>query len=204
MRRALLILLAALLLPGEALAVKSVSTLPTFGPLAQSTAPPSRPEPSDRQQRERALDGLRRDQRSGKAAVFMTMVFPGWGQLYADSPFWATAAFGAQMWFLGNFLMEARRVERHSVRRDREAVGTSFRSFRDSYVEEHRERSRDFVWWSVAGFFVISLDAYVSVELADFDAPDPPTPDLDKDWDRGLGTDDDAGEGVALRLDFDF
>lgn len=196
MRRALL-LLFVILLPVEAFAVSSASSLPTFGTLGQATAPPDPPPPDARTQ---ALDGLRRDQRSGRAAVFMSMVFPGWGQLYADSPFWATAAFGAQMWMLGNILMEARRVERHSVRRDREEEGSSFRSFRDTYVVEHRERSRDYVWWSAAGFLIVSLDAYVSVELADFDAPDPPTPDLDRDW----NTPDDAGEGVALRLDFDF
>lgn len=201
MRRAVLVLMALLMIPGQALAVQSVSSLPTFGALAQSTAPAERPEEaSPRDRREDALEGLRRNQRSGKAAVFMSLAFPGWGQLYADSPFWATAAFGAQMWFLGNILMEARRVERHSVRRDREAEGSSARLFRDNYVVEHRERSRDFVWWSAAGFLIVSLDAYVSVELADFDSPDPPTPDLDKEWDDGT----DAGEGVALRLDFNF
>ena len=187
------------MLPVRAFAVGSASSLPTFGPLAQQTAPPAI-ETTPREQRERALDELRRAERSGRTAVFMTMVFPGWGQLYADSPFWATAAFGAQMYFLGSILMEARRVDRASVRRDRAPEGSTERVFRDDYVVEHRERSRDFVWWSAAGFLIVALDAYVSVELADFDDPYPPTPDLDREWDDT----DDAGDGVALQLDFDF
>ena len=38
------------------------------------------------------LDRLRAEHRSARKAVVMSMVFPGWGQLYADSPFWASLA----------------------------------------------------------------------------------------------------------------
>jgi len=146
------------------------------------------------------LDGLREAQRSSTAAIFMSLVVPGWGQLYADVPFWGTVAFATQMYFLGSILMESRRVERQSVRRDREAIGSTFRAARDEYVTEHRERARDFVWWSAAGFLIVALDAYVSVELAGFDDDDPPTPDLDREWTRSGG----SGDGFALRLNFDF
>ncbi len=167
------------------------------------TTDPEAPDPSEaaeRARRERALDGLREANRSSKAAIFMSLVFPGWGQLYADVPFWGTVAFATQMYFLGSIAMELRRVERQSVRRDREEPGTTFRLARDEYVTEHRERARDFVWWSAAGFLIVALDAYVSVELAGFDDDDPPTPDLDREWTR----DGDSGDGLALRLNFDF
>ena len=170
--------------------------------LAAGPADPGATEvtPVERARREAALDGLRRQERSAAAAIWMTMVFPGWGQLYADSPFWGTVAFGAQMYFLGNILVEAKRAERHDVQRNREEVGSVFRTARDAYVVEHRERSRDFVWWSAAGFLIVALDAYVSVSLADFDDPYPPTPDLDREWSRT----GDSGEGLAVRLNFDF
>jgi hypothetical protein len=56
------------------------------------------------------------------------------------------------------------------------------------------------MWWAAAGYFVIALDSYVSIELADFDDPGVPMPDLDKQWMRQ----ESSGEGVALRLNFGF
>ena len=138
----------------------------------------------------------------------MTMIVPGWGQLYADSPFWGLVAFGAQMYFLGSILLEDQRVDRATVRRDDldpadfpdDQEFQQAYDFYDGLVTEHRERRRDFVWWSAAGYFVIALDAYVSVSLADFDDPGVPTPDLDK----GLEPTRPYGEGIALRLNFAF
>jgi hypothetical protein len=172
----------------------------TPDPPTTDTEAPDPSEAAERARRERALDGLREANRSSKAAIFMSLVFPGWGQLYADVPFWGTVAFATQMYFVGSIVMELRRVERQSIRRDREEPGTTFRIARDEYVTEHRERARDFVWWSAAGFLIVALDAYVSVELAGFDDDDPPTPDLDREWTEG----GESGDGVALRLNFDF
>jgi hypothetical protein len=130
----------------------------------------------------------------------MTMVVPGWGQLYADSPFWGIVAFGVQMFYVGSIVLEGERMDRARVDRDRFEPGTEDYLFRDELVTEHRERRRDFMWWAAAGYFVIALDSYVSIELADFDDPGVPMPDLDKQWMRQ----EPSGEGVALRLNFGF
>jgi hypothetical protein len=153
-----------------------------------------------RAEREEALAPLREEHRSAKSALAMTAAFPGWGQLYADTPFWGVVAFGVEMFYLGNILMESRRVERERVRRDALPLGSPERDLRDELVNEHKERARDYVWWASGGMLVVALDAFVSVELADFDSGDPPTPDLDRDW-LEPGS---AGEGVALRLNFSF
>ena len=150
--------------------------------------------------RAQALENLRGDQRSARNAILMTAVVPGWGQLYADAPFWSALAFGVQMYYLGSILMENRRVERQRVLRDAEEPGSAVRETRSQLVDEHKERIRDAVWWASGALLIISLDAYVSVELADFDSPDPPTPDLDRQWDE----DGASGAGVALRLNFGF
>ena len=91
-------------------------------------------------------------------------------------------------------------TDRARVERDQFEEGTEDWIFRDNLVTEHRERRRDFVWWSAAGYFVIALDAYVSVSLADFDDPGVPTPDLD----RELEPIRPYGEGIALGLNFGF
>ncbi len=153
-----------------------------------------------RVEREEALAPLRAEHRSARAAVAMTPLFPGWGQLYADTPFWGVVAFAAEMYYLGNILMEFRRVERERVRRDALEEGSPERALRDMLVNEHKERVRDYLWWSAGGLLIVSLDAFVSVELAEFDSGDPPTPDLDREWSEPGS----AGEGVALRLHFSF
>jgi hypothetical protein len=150
--------------------------------------------------REEALAPLRAEHRSAKAALAMSPVFPGWGELYADSPFWGVVAFSAEMYYLGNILMELRRTERERVRRDREEPGSPERELRDQLVHEHSERARDYIWWASGGMLIVALDAYVSVELADFDSPYPPTPDLDRPW-KEPGS---PGAGMALRLHFSF
>lgn len=147
-----------------------------------------------------SLEPIRRAHRSAKLGVAMTMAVPGWGQLYADSPFWGLVAFGTQMFYLGSILLEDQRTDRARVERDRYEPGTPEYEFRDGLVTEHRERRRDFVWWAAAGYFVIALDSYVSVSLADFDDPGVPVPDLDRDWDEPAS----SGAGVALRVDFGF
>lgn len=181
-------------------------SIPTAAPSVTAPARPVARPPAASGERERAqaLERLRRDNRSAKTAIFMSAVVPGWGQLYADSPFWSVVAFAVQMYYVGNIVMEGRRAERESVRRDREEPDSALREARTLLVTEHRERARDYVWWGAGGLLIIALDAYVSVELADFDNPYPPTPDLDKEWDREDEESSPAGAGLAVRLDFAF
>lgn len=185
---------AAALLAQAAPDSGSVEVTPRGGELRtrgeQRTAPPAATDP---------LEGIRAAQRSRRAAVAMTAVVPGWGQLYADTPFWGAVGFGVQMFYLGNIVMERRRVEREKVARDLE-TDPDRRELRTLLVAEHRERARDFSWWAGGAFLVLALDAWVSVELADFDDPGVPTPDLDAPW--ALGAADGVQPLLALDLRF--
>ncbi len=147
-----------------------------------------------------AVDTTRFEARSTTAAVLMSVPLPGWGQFYGDAPFWGVVAFGAQMWFYGNIAMQLRRQERQRVARDQAPLGSAEREVRDALVTEHSERARDFIWWAAGSLLLVSLDAYVSVQLVDFDSPIPPTPDLE----RGLGAELDHGGVVALTLQLPF
>jgi len=160
------------------------------------TQPDTRPLPPP----DDGLDEIRYAHRSTTAAVLMTVPFPGWGQFYGESPFWGAVAFSVQMWFYGNILLELRRGERQRVARDGSEPDSAEREFRDALADEHGERARDYVWWAAGSVLLVSLDAYVSVQLVDFDAPNPPTPDLD----RGPGSSGGNGGGLALTLQLPF
>ena len=178
-----------------------LATVMLIGTRATAQEQPAGPEPAPAELTPaESLDPIRGAQRSARLGVGMTMVVPGWGQLDADSPFWGVVAFGVQMFYVGSIVMEGQRMDRARVDRDRFEPGTEDYLFRDDLVTEHRERRRDFMWWAAAGYFVIALDSYVSIELADFDDPGVPMPDLDQEWTR-QGP---SGEGVALRLNFGF
>jgi hypothetical protein len=148
-------------------------------------------------------------------AIAMSIPVPGWGQLYADAPFWSVVGFAVQSWYLGNVLMERRRLERQKTKlqqlrslADEQIAAGGFASnrvldsiaVREAFVQEHRERARDFLWWGGGAYLLLAFDAFVSVELADFDSPDPPTPDLDRDW----RDDGDDGGGVKLSVNLSF
>lgn len=161
-----------------------------------STQPVPRPLPPAQD----GLDEIRYAHRSTTAAVLMTAPFPGWGQFYGESPFWGAVAFSVQMWFYGHVLLEMRRSERHGVARDQADPGSEEYEFRDALALENRERARDYVWWAAGSLLLVSLDAYVSVQLVDFDNPYPPTPDLD----RSPASTGGNGGGVALTLQLPF
>jgi len=190
MRRLTMVIVLLCMAPGASTQTAFAQTGPS-GPA---------PEPMIEEVQPNSLDPIRRAQRSAKLGVAMTMVVPGWGQLYADSPFWGVVAFGVQMFYVGSIVLEGQRGDRAKVERNQFEPGTPDWEYRDNLVTEHRERARDFAWWAAAGYFVIALDAYVSVSLADFDDPGVPTPDLDRDLASGGA----YGEGIALRLNFGF
>jgi len=194
-----------LFVPSRAIAGEPETATPAVAP-GDSTAAPAAPldlgngpvyPPGSATQ---SPDLTRFAARSTTAAVLMSVPLPGWGQFYGDAPFWGVVAFGAQMWFYGNITMQLRRQERQRVARDQAPLGSAEREVRDGLVTEHSERARDFIWWAAGSLLLVSLDAYVSVQLVDFDSPNPPTPDLE----RGLGAELDRGGVVALTLQLPF
>jgi hypothetical protein len=112
-------------------------------------------------------------------AVLVTPVFPGWGQLYTENSWRAGLAFGVQMLYWSNLLMN----DRKAVRTKQFTQTLEPGAVRDAYalqVEEYRERVRDFAWWSLGAMLIIALDAYVDANLFRFDKDPVPIPDR---WD---------------------
>jgi hypothetical protein len=132
---------------------------------------------------------------SPTAAVLMTPLFPGWGQLYTDSSWRAAFAFGAEMFYVANLLQSDRKARR--IRTHAETLENGQRrDFYDALAEDYWERMRDFVWWSGGVLLIVALDAYVGANLFRFDEDPLPVPDR---WDDhfGTGPPEPPGGGVA-------
>lgn len=112
---------------------------------------------------------------NGTAAVLMTPVFPGWGQLYAENSWRAMLAFGAQWYFWSNLLARDRQAERYRDYARTIAAGDQ-RDLYDAIAAEYWEQMRDFAWWSGAVVLIVALDAYVGAGLYGFDREPLPVP----------------------------
>jgi hypothetical protein len=125
--------------------------------------------------------------------VLMTPLFPGWGQLYAESGWRAVLAFGAETYYWSQLLKYDRKAARLRRVTDGLPADSPLRPFYELQAKEYREQVRDYAWWSLGALLIIALDAYVDAHLHDFGRDPVPVPDR---WD-GDGGGGAAGEGAA-------
>jgi hypothetical protein len=121
---------------------------------------------------------------SATAAVVMTPLFPGWGQLYAENSWRGALGFGVQMYFWTNMLSRDRQAVR--ARDFANSLGPDDPNYDRYYAvaEESWEQMRDFAWWSGGTLLIIALDAYVGAHLFNFHSDPVPVPDR---WDDTFG-----------------
>ncbi len=152
----------------DALAIAGADTLAAAGADTLATVPADTLLPPVRDFFDTGIDGT--------AAVLMSPVFPGWGQLYAGNGWRAMLAFGAQWYFWSNLL----RHDRQAVRYRRYEVSLQPGETRDLYnfrAEESWELMRDYAWWSGGILLLVALDSYVGAGLYGFDTEPLPVPD---------------------------
>ena len=121
---------------------------------------------------------------SPTAAVLMTPVFPGWGQLYAENSWRGALSFGIELFYWTKMLSADRRAVRaRDFARNFEADDPNY-TFYNNVAEENWEQMRDWAWWSAGVLLIIALDAYVGAHLFQFDEDPVPVPDR---WDEQFG-----------------
>ena len=120
---------------------------------------------------------------SSTAAVLMTPVFPGWGQLYVESSWRGMLAFGVEWFYWSNMISRDRQARR--ARDFGETVEPGqLQDYYNALAEEYWEQMRDFAWWSAGVLLIIALDAYVGAKLFHFDEEPLPVPN---DWSGHFG-----------------
>ncbi len=131
------------------------------------------------------------------AAVLMSPLFPGWGQLYTDNSWRAALAYGSQMWFWSRMLTRDRRAQRA---RDFAATfepGSNNYYYYNRVAEENWAQMRDFAWWSGASLLIMALDSYVGAHLYHFDDDPVPVPNR---WDEIFNPAGEQGPGSTESL----
>ena len=121
---------------------------------------------------------------SSTAAVLMTPLLPGWGQLYTDNSWRGALAFGLEMYYWSNLLLRDRRAVRAKDFRRTLAADDFNRGRYDDVAQEDWEQMRDFAWWSGGVLLIIALDSYVGAHLFNFDRDAVPVPN---DWEGQFG-----------------
>jgi len=132
------------------------------------------------------------------AAVAMTPVFPGWGQLYARNSWHAALGFGAQLYFWSNMLVRDRRAVRANDFGQRFAEGSRNRLLYRDIADENWAQMRDFAWWSGGALLLTALDAYVGTHLFQFDQDPVPVPDRWQDAFGSVGPGTGHGPSIVL------
>ena len=121
---------------------------------------------------------------SSTAAVLVTPLLPGWGQLYTDNSWRGALAFGLEMYYWSNLLLRDRRAVRAKEFRSTLAEDDFNRARYDEVAQEDWEQMRDFAWWSGGVLLIIALDSYVGAHLFNFDRDAVPVPN---DWEGEFG-----------------
>jgi hypothetical protein len=129
---------------------------------------------------------------SSTAAVLMTPLLPGWGQLYTENSWRGALAFGLEMYYWSNLLLRDRRAVRAKDFRSTLAVDDPNRAAYDGIAQENWEQMRDFAWWSGGVLLIIALDSYVGAHLFNFERDAVPVPN---DWEGQFGG---PGDGLPL------
>ncbi len=138
---------------------------------------------------------------SPTAAVLMSPVFPGWGQLYTRNSWRAALAFGAEMYFWTNLIARDQRARRSKRFADNFVEGTPNDVFYKAVADEDWKQMRDFVWWSGGSLLILALDAYVGAHLFNFDRDPLPVPDHWQDvFDPPGGNLPGSGSGPQVTL----
>lgn len=111
---------------------------------------------------------------SPAAAVLMTPVFPGWGQLHAGGGWRAVVAFAYESWFVTRAFMYERKAKRYRLKIE---GLEDFDVWYQKSIPEYYESMRDNWWWVGGAVFFSAIDAYVGAHLHDFERDAVPVPE---------------------------
>ena len=133
--------------------------------------------------------------KSPLGALWRSVAFPGWGQLYNKKYFKAGLAFGAEVTFLTLMAIEWKRTDDQKRIFDSLPLNHPDKQYEYNLYKYYRDQRSLYLWSSLATIFISMFDAYVDAQLYDFD----------KEMDNiGFEIYPDKEKRLGLRLTFNF
>jgi hypothetical protein len=133
--------------------------------------------------------------KSPMGALWRSVAFPGWGQLYNRKYIKAGLAFGAQVTFLTLLAIEWKKTDDQKKIFDSLPLSDPNKSYEYSLYTYYRDQRSLYLWSSLATIFISMFDAYVDAQLYDFD----------KEMENiGLEIYPNKEKGLSLKFSFNF
>ena len=107
--------------------------------------------------------------KSPMGALWRSVAFPGWGQLYNKKYFKAGLAFGAEVTFLTLMAIEWKRTDDQKKIFDSLPLSHPDKQYEYNLYKYYRDQRSLYLWSSLATIFISMFDAYVDAQLYDFD-----------------------------------
>ncbi len=111
-----------------------------------------------------------------RTAMLCALAFPGLGQIYNERPFKAVIALGVETYYIMNIVHNYRKADDYLKQRDsldqyvpcgeNMCLNNEWRNA-NSWYEEYKERTIDWIWWTSGVILLVMLDAYVDAHLHD-------------------------------------
>ena len=131
--------------------------------------------------------------KSPMGALWRSVAFPGWGQLYNKKYFKAGLTFGAEVTFLTLMAIEWKRTDDQKRIFDSLPLSHPDKQYEYNLYKYYRDQRSLYLWSSLATILISMFDAYVDAQLYDFD----------KEMERiGLEIYPDKEKGLSLKLSF--
>jgi len=107
--------------------------------------------------------------KSPMGALWRSVAFPGWGQLYNKKYFKSGLAFGAEVTFLTLMAVEWKRTDDQKRIFDSLPLDHPDKQYQYDLYKYYRDQRSLYLWSSLATIFISMFDAYVDAQLYDFD-----------------------------------
>ncbi len=156
---------------------------------AEQSEPAAQPSSRANEEIEPAAEGPAKEPGrfdSPSWVMFRSLLIPGWGQ--AKNGAWAKAVLvaGLEITFFNQLISERRSVDDYERKAEEDPDNA------DEYLaaaDRHRERFRDWVWWTGLLVLLSMGDAYVDAHLKDFDVRLQAEPQIEEANEGNQGTD---------------
>lgn len=116
-----------------------------------------------------SADSSRTTLRSPTGALFRSIAFPGWGQLYNKKYVKGTLVFLGEGGLIAGAVVEWSRMNEHKKNFEALPDTDIQKTFEFNQYRYHKDNRNLFLWWTAGVIFISMWDAYADAQLSSFE-----------------------------------